>query len=92
MVVSLGGRDLLGSPADAAEFVRVHDGSAFNYIKRIDLPPLSTDCQSQIPYGRYVFVRSDGSRYYVLARRSGFSWGGWRMASRAWTRKPSGRW
>jgi hypothetical protein len=77
VVVSIGRKDLFGSSndADVAGFVRVHTGSTFDYLKRIDLPPLVTDNRVQTPVGRYVFVRSDGSRYYVLARRDRPMWG-----------------
>ncbi len=77
VIVSIGRTDLLGSPngADAAGFVRVHTADTYDYVKRIDLPPLVTGNLMETPLGRWVFVRSDGSRYYVLARRGGPQWG-----------------
>jgi hypothetical protein len=71
VVVSIGRPDLLGSPAGVAQFVRVHTADTFDYVKRIDLPLLTTGSVTEPPSGRSVFIRSDGSRYYVLARRNG---------------------
>jgi hypothetical protein len=53
--------------------LRVYDLQTFHKLGSIKLPLLS-DGQSypttgQAPWGRYVFMRSDGSRYYVIGRR-----------------------
>ena len=53
--------------------LRVYDLQTFHKLGSIKLPLLS-DGQSnpttgQAPWGRYVFMRSDGSRYYIIGRR-----------------------
>jgi hypothetical protein len=77
VVVSLGRQDILGSPngADVAGFVRVHDAGSFKLLKTIDLPPLRDGDMTGPPIGRFVFIRSDGLKYYVVARRGGPEWG-----------------
>ncbi len=77
VVVSLGRQDILGSPngADVAGFVRVHDASSFKLLKTIGLPTLRDGEMTGPPIGRFVFIRSDGLKYYVVARRGGPEWG-----------------
>jgi hypothetical protein len=72
VTVSVGATDpgLLSTP-DISGFVRVHDTSTFKLVKTINLPTLADGTMTTAPVGRFVFIRSDGARYYALARRGG---------------------
>ena len=49
--------------------IHVHDLNTYNPVKSISLPSLESEGVTGRPSGRFVFVRSDGSRYYVVGRR-----------------------
>ena len=55
--------------------LRIYDLQTFHQLGSVNLTTLS-DGQSayepsQAPWGRYVFIRRDGSRYYLVGRRDG---------------------
>ncbi len=49
--------------------IHVHDLTSYSAVKSISLPSLESGGITGRPSGRYVFIRSDGSRYYVIGRR-----------------------
>ncbi|HVX97479.1 MAG TPA: hypothetical protein VHK47_21375 [Polyangia bacterium] len=54
-------------PTDGS--VRVYHASDLSFVGTLPLPILDTGFEHQTPHGRYVFLRADGARAYVLARR-----------------------
>jgi hypothetical protein len=59
----------LAATAPPDGVVRIHATKDFSFIGSIPLPVLDTGQEQQTPHGRYVFLRKDGARAYVLARR-----------------------
>jgi hypothetical protein len=53
----------------AQSFVRIHATKDLSFVGNLPLPVLDTGSEHQTPLGRYVFLRADGTRAYVLARR-----------------------
>jgi hypothetical protein len=49
--------------------VRVHAAADLSFVGAVPLPVLDTGQEHQTPRGRYVFLRRDGARAYVVARR-----------------------
>jgi DNA-binding beta-propeller fold protein YncE len=54
-------------PADGS--VRIYRTRDLSFVGTLPLPILDTGFEHQTPHGRYVFLRADGARAYVLARR-----------------------
>jgi hypothetical protein len=49
--------------------VRLYDATSFHFVGTVPLPILDDGNVNQAPPGRNVFLRADGARAYVLARR-----------------------
>jgi hypothetical protein len=49
--------------------VRIYQTSDLSFVGALPLPILDTGPEHQTPHGRAVFLRADGARAYVLARR-----------------------
>jgi hypothetical protein len=65
--VILAGDPAASPPPDGV--LRIHATKDFSLVGSIALPVLDTGQEQQTPHGRYVFLRKDGARAYVLARR-----------------------
>jgi hypothetical protein len=66
----------LSGTRDVSQRIQVNETSYFNRVKTIPLPTLNDGAStSSPPLGRFVFIRSDGLHYYVIARRGAASGG-----------------
>jgi hypothetical protein len=49
--------------------LRIYTTKDLAFVGEVPLPVLDTGQEQQTPHGRYVFLRKDGARAYVVARR-----------------------